>query len=203
MVKNSDDIVSKWGEQVARKGFAQVPNYLLQVNRFLDDEHRLSPLELLILIELVGSWWKKGDLPFPSMRSIGLRCGASERQVQRSINRLVGIGVLKKTKRERKRGLIASNAYDLDPLVSLLNEIADNFVNDHPRKLKKETDLDTLSYFSKGNDEALKVMVDAINCLIKSGYSKEEAEKTVKQNFSRVNNNPNLVLTIEELCKQI
>lgn len=139
MVKTATaDMVSKWGESVARKGFAQIPNYLLQINRFLDDEHRLSPLELLILIELVGAWWKKNDLPFPSMRSIGLRCGASERQVQRSINRLVGIGVLSKTKRERTKGLISSNAYNLEPLVLLLNEISDNFVNEHPRNLKKE-----------------------------------------------------------------
>jgi hypothetical protein len=130
------DIAEKWGVPVAQRGFAQIPNYLLLLNQFLDGDHRLSPVELLVLIQLVGTWWKKGDLPFPSMNTLASRCGVSNRQIQRSVNTLEKIGLLKRVNR-RTRGIIASNAYDLTPLVELLTEVSKVFPNEFPRKVDK------------------------------------------------------------------
>lgn len=132
------DVVDKWGRPVAERGFAQIPNYLLLLNQFLDREHRLSPVELLVLLQLVGSWWKKGDLPFPSMGTLATRCGVSDRQVQRSIGQLEQIGLLKRVNR-RNKGIIASNAYDLTPLVEILEEVAKAFPNGFPRNVDKAT----------------------------------------------------------------
>lgn len=129
------DIEDRWGEEVAARGFAQVPNYLLLLNQFLDEDHTLSPLELLLLIQLVGVWWKKDEAPFPSMRTLAGRCGTSERQVQRAIKRLEEMSLLGRTKR-RDRGLISSNAYDLSPLVGRLEEVAEFFPNAFPRKIR-------------------------------------------------------------------
>lgn len=133
------DVVVKWGETVAARGFAQVPNHLLQINNFLSEEHRLKPLELLVLIELVGSWWKKNEPPFLSIKTIAFRCGASDRQVHRAIKQLEDVKLLARTKRPRIRGIIASNAYDLSPLVATLKEISEIYLNEHPRILKKPT----------------------------------------------------------------
>lgn len=133
------DVVDKWGEEVARRGFAQVPNYLLLLNQFLDKEHRLSPVELLIVLQLVGNWWRKGDLPFPSMGTLAVRCGVSDRQIQRAINRLVAGGFITRTKRRGHKGIIASNAYDLEPLVKLLGLVAKAFPNEFPRKIGEGT----------------------------------------------------------------
>ena len=137
------DVAGKWGTSVAQRGFAQIPNYLMLLNQFLDSERRLSPVELLVLLQLVGTWWKKGDLPFPSMTTLAVRCGVSSRQIQRSVNHLEKIGLLKKVNR-RHRGIIASNAYDLEPLVSLLTEIAKIFPNEFPRKIQA-ADVKTIS----------------------------------------------------------
>ena len=129
------EIVSKWGEDVAARGFSQIPNYLLLMNQFIDQEKRLSPLELLTLIELAGSWWKKGEQPFPSMRTLATRCGTSERQILRAVSHLEELNLVKRVKR-RQQGLIASNSYDLTPLVELLAEIAKQYPNEFPRKIK-------------------------------------------------------------------
>lgn len=126
-------IVQKWGEPVARRGFAQVPNYLLHLNQFLDRPQRLGALELLVLIQLVATWWKKDELPFPSMKTLALRSGASERQIQRTVNRLEELGLIQRVK--RGEGLMSSNAYDLRPLVELLTRIPAFYPNDRPRKL--------------------------------------------------------------------
>jgi hypothetical protein len=132
------DVAEKWGLPVAQRGFSQVPNYLLLLNQFLDEEHRLSPAELLVLIQLVGSWWKKDALPFPSMATLAKRCGVSTRQIQRAVNRLEAAGFIQRVKR-RSSGIISSNAYDLSPLVAVLGEVAKAFPNEFPRNVDRAT----------------------------------------------------------------
>lgn len=131
------DIVEKWGVAVARRGFAQLPNYLLQVNSFVAEEHKLTATELLVLIHLVASWWKKEEMPFPSMRTLSERSGISERQVQRAIKGLEEKRYLTKT-RKRIKTVLATNVYDLSPTVRVMQEIAEHYVNDRPRKLLSE-----------------------------------------------------------------
>ena len=82
------DVVDKWGLLVAERGFAQIPNYLLLMNQFLEPERRLSPVELLILFQLAGSWWRRSEMPFPSMGTLANRCGVSDRQIQRAVTQL-------------------------------------------------------------------------------------------------------------------
>jgi hypothetical protein len=132
------DVVSKWGAEVAGRGFAQLPNYLLLLNQFLDDDHRLSPVELLLLFQLVGGWWKKESLPFPSIGTLARRCGVSDRQIQRALVRLEKLKLVARTKRRSRRGLIASNAYDLSPLVAVLQQIAKAFPNEFPRAVTRD-----------------------------------------------------------------
>lgn len=133
--RRMSEIAQKWGEAVAQRGFSQTPNYLILLNQFIDPDNRLSPLELLILIQLSGSWWKKEEMPFPSMRTLAQRCGTSERQVLRAISRLEEVGLLKRVKR-RSKGLIASNSYDLSPLVATLQEVAKIYPNEFPRNVR-------------------------------------------------------------------
>lgn len=54
------DIISKWGKEVAAGGFTQIPNHLIRINMFVHDNIKLSPTEMLVLLPLVASWWKKG-----------------------------------------------------------------------------------------------------------------------------------------------
>lgn len=112
-----------------------MPNYLMLINQFIDPEKRLSSLELLLLIQLSGAWWKKSEMPFPAMRTLAIRCGTSERQVLRAISHLEELSLLKRVKR-RTDGLIASNAYDLSPLVTILEEIAKAYPNEFPRNVR-------------------------------------------------------------------
>lgn len=130
------ELVEKWGEAVAQRGFAQIPNYLLLLNTFLDEEKRLTPVEQLVLLQLVSSWWKRDDLPFPSVGTLASRVGASPRQVQRALKRLEEDNFVKRITR-RSRGVIASNAYDLTPLTEVLAEVAKLYPNAHPRKITR------------------------------------------------------------------
>ena len=134
-MSDKTDMGEKWGEKVAKRGFAQSPNYLLFINQFLDEDNRLSPLELLLLIQISAAWWRKTEMPFPSVRTLASRCGASERQVLRALAALEGAGFVKWVKR-REKGLIAANAYDLSPLVEKLESVAEVFPNAFPRNIR-------------------------------------------------------------------
>lgn len=129
------DILSKWGKEVAERGFTQIPNYLLQINMFVHDDHKLSASETLILIHLIASWWNKDEMPFPSMKTLAERSGISERQVQRALKALEEKGYLTKTKKKIKT-VISSNVYDLMPTVKILEEVAGHYGNAHPRKIQ-------------------------------------------------------------------
>lgn len=135
IMSKTGDVAEKWGDAVAKRGFAQTPNYLLFINQFLDEDNRLSPLELLVLVQISATWWRKDELPFPSVKTLATRCGTSERQVLRALARLEGMSLIKRMKR-RDKGLIASNAYDLGPLVEQLEKIAEAFPNAFPRSLR-------------------------------------------------------------------
>lgn len=136
------DIADKWGEAVAKRGFAQIPNYLLLLNQFLADDEKLSPAELLILVQLVGTWWDKNEMPFPALKTLAARSGISDRQAQRAVTHLESLGYLKREKRQRGR-FIASNAYNLEPLVKVLNEVSKAFPNSSPRSIKKASKPET------------------------------------------------------------
>tara|TARA_R110000787_G_scaffold141302_2_gene254774 strand:+ start:438 stop:881 length:444 start_codon:yes stop_codon:yes gene_type:complete len=132
------DVLEKWGKEVAERGFTQIPNYLLLINQFLSDENRLTPGEVNVLFQLVGAWWRKSEMPYPALKTIAVRAGISDRQAQRAVTRLEKLNLLKRTKRKGAGGLIASNAYDLNPLVRFLEQVAKAFPNEFPRKVSVE-----------------------------------------------------------------
>lgn len=131
------DMIEKWGQEVAERGFAQIPNYLMLLNGFIDPDKRLTPVELVILFQLVGAWWHKDNMPYPSMATLAIRSGVSERQVQRAVARLEKDGFIARVKR-RSQGIIASNAYDLAPLATMLEQVAKAFPNEFPRTIRKK-----------------------------------------------------------------
>jgi predicted transcriptional regulator len=117
------EFVAKWGEEVHRRGFAQIPNLIFLLNDFADDDEQLKPIELLVLLQLTAMWWKSGKPPFPSMETLARRCGTSERTIERAMKRLTDLGLLERVKR-RVNGVVASNRYDLEPLAARLQKIA-------------------------------------------------------------------------------
>ncbi len=129
------DITSKWGKKIAERGFTQIPNYLLNINMFVTDEIKISSSETIVLIHLISNWWKKDDLPFPSMKNISERSGISERQVQRALKSLEEKEYISRKKRRINKA-ISSNAYDLSPTIEILNLVANQFKNKYPRKIK-------------------------------------------------------------------
>jgi len=108
----------KWGEQAIAAGFTLLPNHFLALNQFLPDDRRLSPTEMLVLLQILSAWWSKDKLPFPSKATIAQRAGLSPRQVQRALTALEQSGFVKRVSRYNRNQGRTSNQFDLTGLVA-------------------------------------------------------------------------------------
>jgi Crp-like helix-turn-helix domain len=104
----------KWGE-AARGGFQAVPDLLLKNQ----DELKLNPTELVVLLNVLMHWWYRDQKPFPRPTTIARRMGSTVRTVQRAITKLENEGLL-----IRRRGEKKTIVLDPDPLVQRLSELA-------------------------------------------------------------------------------
>ena len=109
----------KWGVAFDG-GFQIVPDILLRRQSDL----KLTTTDMVVLLNLMMSWWIVGQAPFPRASTIAKRMGASERTVQRSLTRLRALRLIQRTK------ITAANneerlAYDLTPLAQKLSKLAE------------------------------------------------------------------------------
>jgi len=113
-------LTRKWGEQVIALGYTAVPDLLLSRMAALG----LSPMDLVLLLQLMRYWWTAGQPPFPSKRSLAQAIGCSEKNVQKVMKSLEARGFVERIKRRRAADRNESNLYNLYPLVDRLREMA-------------------------------------------------------------------------------
>ena len=117
----------KWGGEAIDAGFTIIPNHLLGINEFLAPEKRLSPTEIVVLLQLLTAWWSAERMPFPSKNSIAKRTALSPRQVQRSLTGLEEKGFISRIARfTPDRGRL-SNVYDLEGTVMRVSAVATEY----------------------------------------------------------------------------
>src|SRR3712207_3589453 len=111
-------VYAKYGE-ASIAAFQAVPDLLLKRQGDLD----LSPTDLTVLLNVLMHWWYPAQKPFPRTTTISRRMGVTARTVQRSLQRLEDLSLLKRVKDGEQRVLL-----DPTPLVEKLNAL----VNDDP-----------------------------------------------------------------------
>jgi predicted transcriptional regulator len=123
----------KWGLAIDG-GFQIVPDLLLRHQGDL----KLSTTDIVVLLNLMMSWWIVGQAPFPRANTIAKRMGASERTVQRSLNRLRTLRLIARAKVTTDKSE-ERQAYDLTPLAQRLSKIAEgDFVTQRRRRHRVE-----------------------------------------------------------------
>ncbi|MDZ2401065.1 helix-turn-helix domain-containing protein, partial [Klebsiella pneumoniae] len=137
-------LASRWGYSILEEaGWTTVPNLLLEKQMVLE----LSNTEMLLLIHLI-SFIHFADTPaFPSISTLAGRINQHPRTVQRTINKLISKGFLKRKIRAKSvndKGL--SNLYSFEPLIEkLLISISNNKGQyEEPQKEQGERDLKTV-----------------------------------------------------------
>jgi predicted transcriptional regulator len=86
-------IKDKWQGAVGpRSGFVAVPMALLRLQTKL----KLTPTDLVVLVNLLAHWWQSDRNVFPRSTTIATRMGVDKRTVQRSTQKMVKAGLIER-----------------------------------------------------------------------------------------------------------
>lgn len=96
---SSTMLQKRWGEAMT-EGFVVVPRLLL----LKQHELGLNNGEVVVLLNLLASWWKDEDRPYPAVSTLAQRMGVSLRTVQRAIEKLEETGFIKRLRNTQGNG---------------------------------------------------------------------------------------------------
>jgi len=115
----------KWTSTVIDAGFQIVPDTLVRAQAYLG----LSPVDVVILLNVGMHWWQEDNLPFPRPSVIAKRMGTSTRTVERRLAKLQENGFLKRLEAEvltTKGKKKTVRRFDLSGLIQKLAPLAEH-----------------------------------------------------------------------------
>ncbi|WP_181953240.1 helix-turn-helix domain-containing protein [Achromobacter kerstersii] len=92
--KKPSPLQEKWGEEILELGFVLVPTLLLRKQKDLG----LESTELVVLLNLLSTWWVPERNPFPRTATIAQRMHVTQRTVQRCLKTLEDKGFIAKNR---------------------------------------------------------------------------------------------------------
>lgn len=110
----------KWGEGGLCLGWTAIPTSLL----FVQSQLNLTSTDMNVLLNLIIHWWHVDDRIYPSQDSIAHRMGVSKRTIQRTLDRLVALGLIEVKQTKRNGKYKGRNLYSLTPLARTIDSIA-------------------------------------------------------------------------------
>lgn len=113
----------KWGIDVVKSGYTLLPNHFININLYLSDKSKLSPVEMMALIVILSNWWNPYKMPAASKKYIGDRLNLSARQVQRVLSSLQSKRVIQKRSGNHTTG--GATLFDIRSLLDTVGRISD------------------------------------------------------------------------------
>lgn len=108
-------VKDKWlGAVTEGSGFVAIPMALLRLQTKL----KLTPTDMVVLINLLAHWWDPERAVFPRSTTIAIRMGVAKRTVQRSTRKMVNAGLIKREFLER--GGQSRRTFQFTPLAARL-----------------------------------------------------------------------------------
>lgn len=128
-------IAEFWGPHATHHGWTAVPNSLLM----LQAELKVSPTDFCILLNVLMHQWPTDgkSFSFPAIDTIAKRIGVSRRTVQRGINKLESLGLIKKEQTSRNNRLTkGKNIIDTQLLKNKISNLSEDIIEKEKRKQK-------------------------------------------------------------------
>lgn len=113
----------KFGKPVMDVGFCITPSLLMKAQARIG----LNPVQFNIVMQLLDQWWTVERLPWPAKATLAERMGMSDRQIQRQIAEMEGVGLIRRIPRTSPGKGKTSNEYDLTGLVRKMQELEPEF----------------------------------------------------------------------------
>lgn len=125
-------IAARWGKTNTDAGWTALPSVLFQRQQAL----RLDALDLNIILHLAGRWWDADKSPHPTVQTLAVAIGKTERTIQRRIKELESWGYIKRVARSRGGRSIA-NEYDLSGLVKACEPFAAEQIQEREQRKRE------------------------------------------------------------------
>jgi DNA-binding transcriptional regulator YhcF (GntR family) len=117
-------IEKRWGKPLTAAGWTAIPNVIFERAQALG----LEPMDIVIILNLAGYWWKAGNDPYPSKKSLATAIGVTERTVQRRIAAMEKAGFIERIQRTSAHGRTSTNQYSLQGLIDAAKPFAEEHV---------------------------------------------------------------------------
>ena len=121
-MNSEQKLQAKWGSGLDG-GFLVLPVLLLKRQK----ELALDSTELIVLLNLLASWWDVDKLPFTRAITIAKRIGVTARTVQRCLEKLEKRGLILRIRNTTGHGVETRvvTEYDLEPTVLKVKKLAE------------------------------------------------------------------------------
>jgi predicted transcriptional regulator len=104
---------AKWSKTLMAAGWNALPSIIIEKQRALG----LDAVDMNIIVHLSNYWWRRDNLPHPSIRTIAEAIGVKPRTVQKRIKALHGVGLLTRTERRQSGQGSKTNVYGFEGLI--------------------------------------------------------------------------------------
>jgi DNA-binding HxlR family transcriptional regulator len=131
------DFTKKFGNRVRRAGITAVPKVFITGIAKL----KIKPIHVVVLLQMLACWGKKGPHPFPKRRTMMRAIGCDKRTLDRAINYMVQKGLIEKHPRFQS-GRQTTNEYRLVGLVERLKPLAVVQLEERERRRQREAEAD-------------------------------------------------------------
>lgn len=113
-VATEKPIEERWGKDLTASGWTAIPNALFVYSQELG----LDSLDIVIILHLAKFWWRKGNDPHPSKKTLAKMIGVDARTIQRRIANLESKHYIQRTERKSvAHGGNTSNSYSFTGLI--------------------------------------------------------------------------------------
>lgn len=112
-----------------KPGWTVLPNVIIEKQAALG----LTTTDVCILLHLAKFWWEAGRAPFPAKKTIALAIGVTPRTVQRRIEAMEKLGLIRREERRTDHGS-NTNLYHLDGLIAKAKPFAKEAIQEKERR---------------------------------------------------------------------
>ena len=124
----------KWSKDLMAGGWTVIPSMILEKQHALG----LDAIDMNIIAHLSIYWWKKANLPHPSVATIAKAIGVKPRTVQKHIKAMEANGFVTRHQRRQKGQSNNTNLYSFEGLIKAATPYAKEKVAAIAERQKKE-----------------------------------------------------------------
>jgi DNA-binding transcriptional ArsR family regulator len=126
----------KWTKSLLAGGWTVLPSIILEKQ----DALGLDAIDMNIIAHLSIYWWKKANLPHPSVATIAKAIGVEPRTVQKHIKRMEELGFMTRHERRQTGQGSKTNLYSFEGLIKAATPYANEKVAAIAERGAKEAD---------------------------------------------------------------